>query len=164
MALTLATVPSSTLSDRSSPSSDERSGSPQTPNSPASDDAQALAFSSAPDSLCSFNDPNSLNKANSPNNRGDTGMNTTELASIIQSQSTASQAKRKASRRANTAERRATHNAVERQRRETLNGRFLVRIFPASLLLLMSRLSFNRIWPPFFRTSLKSDVPPSLRS
>jgi len=36
------------------------------------------------------------------------------------------QMKRKPSRRANTAERRATHNAVERQRRETLNGRFLV--------------------------------------
>ena len=35
--------------------------------------------------------------------------------------------KRKPSRRANTAERRATHNAVERARRETLNGRFLVR-------------------------------------
>jgi hypothetical protein len=35
------------------------------------------------------------------------------------------QGKRKPSRRANTAERRATHNAVERQRRETLNGRFL---------------------------------------
>lgn len=35
------------------------------------------------------------------------------------------QMKRKPSRRANTAERRATHNAVERQRRETLNGRFL---------------------------------------
>ncbi|KAF9053348.1 hypothetical protein BJ165DRAFT_1318769, partial [Panaeolus papilionaceus] len=35
--------------------------------------------------------------------------------------------KRKPSRRANTAERRATHNAVERQRRETLNGRFLVK-------------------------------------
>ncbi|THG96300.1 hypothetical protein EW026_g5508 [Hermanssonia centrifuga] len=34
-------------------------------------------------------------------------------------------AKRKPSRRANTAERRATHNAVERARRETLNGRFL---------------------------------------
>jgi len=33
--------------------------------------------------------------------------------------------KRKASRRASTAERRATHNAVERARRETLNGRFL---------------------------------------
>jgi hypothetical protein len=30
----------------------------------------------------------------------------------------------KPNRRANTAERRATHNAVERQRRETLNGRF----------------------------------------
>ncbi|KAI9453338.1 hypothetical protein F5148DRAFT_985569 [Russula earlei] len=39
--------------------------------------------------------------------------------------STNPQAKRKPSRRANTAERRATHNAVERQRRETLNGRFL---------------------------------------
>jgi hypothetical protein len=37
----------------------------------------------------------------------------------------ASAGKRKPSRRANTAERRATHNAVERQRRETLNGRFL---------------------------------------
>ena len=36
--------------------------------------------------------------------------------------------KRKPSRRANTAERRATHNAVERQRRETLNGRFLVSV------------------------------------
>ncbi|KAJ4493617.1 hypothetical protein C8J55DRAFT_555048 [Lentinula edodes] len=34
-------------------------------------------------------------------------------------------AKRKANRRASTAERRATHNAVERARRETLNGRFL---------------------------------------
>lgn len=33
--------------------------------------------------------------------------------------------RRKPARRANTAERRATHNAVERQRRETLNGRFL---------------------------------------
>jgi len=39
--------------------------------------------------------------------------------------STNPQGKRKPSRRANTAERRATHNAVERQRRETLNGRFL---------------------------------------
>jgi hypothetical protein len=39
--------------------------------------------------------------------------------------SSPTQMKRKQSRRANTAERRATHNAVERQRRETLNGRFL---------------------------------------
>ncbi|KAJ6580594.1 hypothetical protein B0H10DRAFT_1834638, partial [Mycena sp. CBHHK59/15] len=38
--------------------------------------------------------------------------------------------KRHAARRANTTEHRATHNAVERMRRETLNGRFLVRIFP----------------------------------
>ena len=35
---------------------------------------------------------------------------------------------KRSSRRANTAERRATHNAVERLRRETLNGRFLVSI------------------------------------
>ena len=41
---------------------------------------------------------------------------------------TAGPVRRKPSRRANTAERRATHNAVERQRRETLNGRFLVLI------------------------------------
>lgn len=34
----------------------------------------------------------------------------------------------KNTRRVNTAERRATHNAVERARRETLNGRFLVRL------------------------------------
>lgn len=46
----------------------------------------------------------------------------------------ASAGKRKPSRRANTAERRATHNAVERQRRETLNGRFLV----CNLLLILS--------------------------
>ncbi|KAF8522395.1 hypothetical protein JB92DRAFT_1735911 [Gautieria morchelliformis] len=42
--------------------------------------------------------------------------------------------KRKPSRRANTAERRATHNAVERQRRETLNGRFLVSPFRVAAL------------------------------
>jgi hypothetical protein len=36
---------------------------------------------------------------------------------------------KRSSRRANTAERRATHNAVERLRRETLNGRFLVSSF-----------------------------------
>jgi hypothetical protein len=33
----------------------------------------------------------------------------------------------KMKQRANTAERRASHNAVERQRREALNARFLVR-------------------------------------
>ena len=42
---------------------------------------------------------------------------------------TTQQIKCKPSRRANTAERRATHNAAERQRRETLNGRFLVSFF-----------------------------------
>ncbi|KAJ7760264.1 hypothetical protein DFH07DRAFT_431449 [Mycena maculata] len=38
---------------------------------------------------------------------------------------TTDEKKRRPTRRANTAERRATHNAVERMRRETLNGRFL---------------------------------------
>jgi hypothetical protein len=41
--------------------------------------------------------------------------------------------RRKPARRANTAERRATHNAVERQRRETLNGRFLVSLTISSM-------------------------------
>jgi hypothetical protein len=51
---------------------------------------------------------------------------TTTPPMIDQSQfAPASGPKRKPSRRANTAERRATHNAVERMRRETLNGRFL---------------------------------------
>lgn len=36
--------------------------------------------------------------------------------------------KPKSRKRVNTAEKRASHNAVERQRREMLNGRFLVRI------------------------------------
>ncbi|KAF5358129.1 hypothetical protein D9756_001164 [Leucocoprinus leucothites] len=53
--------------------------------------------------------------------------NTAQPANPSSPTSTAANAniKRKPSRRANTAERRATHNAVERQRRETLNGRFL---------------------------------------
>ncbi|PVG01109.1 hypothetical protein CPB86DRAFT_692097, partial [Serendipita vermifera] len=45
---------------------------------------------------------------------------TTNQAPASQQQPT-----KRSSRRANTAERRATHNAVERARRETLNGRFL---------------------------------------
>lgn len=44
---------------------------------------------------------------------------------IASTQAAGGAVRRKPARRANTAERRATHNAVERQRRETLNGRFL---------------------------------------
>ncbi|KAG7086188.1 hypothetical protein E1B28_002149 [Marasmius oreades] len=44
---------------------------------------------------------------------------------VADNSASGSSGKRKPSRRANTAERRATHNAVERARRETLNGRFL---------------------------------------
>ncbi|KAJ7897979.1 hypothetical protein B0H14DRAFT_2675827 [Mycena olivaceomarginata] len=43
----------------------------------------------------------------------------------VNGQSSTNTARGKRSRRLNTAERRATHNAVEHQRRETLNGRFL---------------------------------------
>lgn len=49
----------------------------------------------------------------------------TNPAAGAANQGNAGPVRRKPSRRANTAERRATHNAVERQRRETLNGRFL---------------------------------------
>ncbi|KAH9987459.1 hypothetical protein BJV74DRAFT_498825 [Russula compacta] len=96
MALTLP-VPSSPSS-----ASTDSPNAPQTPRSPAQS-VQTLALlpsdqSSAPSTNNSS--PGPLSSANS-------------------------QAKRKPSRRANTAERRATHNAVERQRRETLNGRFL---------------------------------------
>lgn len=48
-----------------------------------------------------------------------------EISNELGSNTNNNKASRKPSRRANTAERRATHNAVERQRRETLNGRFL---------------------------------------
>ena len=51
---------------------------------------------------------------------------TTVSTATATSPTSPTQMKRKPNRRANTAERRATHNAVERQRRETLNGRFLV--------------------------------------
>ncbi|KAH7909226.1 hypothetical protein BJ138DRAFT_1011291 [Hygrophoropsis aurantiaca] len=77
-------------------SSDESTAPPHTPASPADSQTLELTGNTQPQSP----------GANSPN-------------------SAITQPKRKPSRRANTAERRATHNAVERQRRETLNGRFL---------------------------------------
>ena len=96
------TIPSiSTPSAGSSPSSDD-SSQPRTPP-PLSTIPPALTLSTSPEQL---------------NNQAP------------QQNSGASQMKRKPSRRANTAERRATHNAVERQRRETLNGRFLVCCIP----------------------------------
>ncbi|OCH85002.1 hypothetical protein OBBRIDRAFT_347776 [Obba rivulosa] len=99
MALPIA-IPSSPSSGNSgnSPTSPDASTGPQTPASPNS--VQTLALPPPVDGTSTHNAANT----NSPTN---------------------AQAKRKPSRRANTAERRATHNAVERQRRETLNGRFL---------------------------------------
>ncbi|KAI0771096.1 hypothetical protein BD413DRAFT_476662 [Trametes elegans] len=97
MALPLA-IPDSP-SAGNSPSSTDGSNGPQTPVSPDIP-VHTLALPS-PDGSAP---PPSTSANNAP--------------SAIQS-------KRKPSRRANTAERRATHNAVERARRETLNGRFL---------------------------------------
>jgi hypothetical protein len=95
-----------TLPVPSSPSSAsaDSPNAPQTPMSPHLVSTLALSPSDQPSA------PSTTNSSPGPAN------------------STNLQGKRKPSRRANTAERRATHNAVERQRRETLNGRFLVRI------------------------------------
>ena len=90
-------LPIAIPSPSNSPVSDESSQPPRTPLSPSN--IPALILPASPESLS--NQPPQQNSATS-------------------------QIKRKPSRRANTAERRATHNAVERQRRETLNGRFLV--------------------------------------
>ncbi|KAH7889171.1 hypothetical protein F5I97DRAFT_1934138 [Phlebopus sp. FC_14] len=103
MALPLPIAPSSAPADGHSPISDESSVPPQTPMSPT--DAQTLAL---PGALEAQN----TTQPQSPTNAAPTSGPTTQV-------------KRKPSRRANTAERRANHNAVERQRRETLNGRFL---------------------------------------
>ncbi|KAL4064193.1 hypothetical protein V8B97DRAFT_1876081 [Scleroderma yunnanense] len=98
MALTLPATPSSIRSDSSSSlSSDESSVPPQSPDSLANN-AETITSGS---------------QKSHNNNNNNTGANTTAAP------------KKKASRRANTAERKATHNAVERARRETLNGRFL---------------------------------------
>jgi len=104
MALTLPIASSSSPSTSNSPASVEGSVPPQTPITPAAGQTLSLPLASS-----------------------------TEQNNNVQSQSSSTasvngavtQVKRKPSRRANTAERRATHNAVERQRRETLNGRFL---------------------------------------
>ncbi|KAG9309203.1 hypothetical protein JVU11DRAFT_10917 [Chiua virens] len=99
MAFSLPIVPPPASADGQSPPTEDGSVSPKTPVSPPNNQPTALPqLSESPAS--------SHSQSPSP------GAATT-------------QPKRKPSRRANTAERRATHNAVERQRRETLNGRFL---------------------------------------
>lgn len=67
----------------------------------------------------------SLSLSPSSDTHSDTGSNDIPTTNMNDQIPPSSGPKRKPSRRANTAERRATHNAVERQRRETLNGRFL---------------------------------------
>ena len=143
MALTLAAAHSSARSDGSS-SSDEGSVPPQTPSSPTNH-AEALT------SGCQKSSNNTSNNNTNNNNNSSTNM----------TGGTSPAPKKKASRRANTAERRATHNAVERARRETLNGRFLVCFslltnFCSVFLFLTTRPCFvhfyNRIWPHYSQT------------
>ncbi|KIJ41176.1 hypothetical protein M422DRAFT_48671 [Sphaerobolus stellatus SS14] len=81
------------------------------PASSPSSTATPVSPTASPSDSAGMNSPTTSNSNTSTTNNPDN-------SSIAPS-------KRKASRRANTAERRATHNAVERQRRETLNGRFL---------------------------------------
>jgi hypothetical protein len=129
----MAIVPS-TPSAGNSPASDESSNLPRTPVSPSN---MTLVNPASPDH---------------------------NQAQQQQQQNGAStQMKRKPSRRANTAERRATHNAVERQRRETLNGRFLVcsrcsqcRFPPSDIYIFLFRT-----WPLCCLIFLRSAVPPN---
>jgi len=100
MAMTLPIATPSTPSADNSPASDESANLPRTPLSPSNTKTLALSLPS-----------------DQSTNNGNT--------QTSQQNSSSGVVKRKPSRRANTAERRATHNAVERQRRETLNGRFL---------------------------------------
>ncbi|KAL6301664.1 hypothetical protein BKA93DRAFT_455922 [Sparassis latifolia] len=97
------TIPSSP-SAVNSPTSTDGSNGPQTPVSPTTS-VQTLAL------------PPPVDGAPAPA--------AASAPALTNANATGVNAKRKPSRRANTAERRATHNAVERQRRETLNGRFL---------------------------------------
>ncbi|KAI9065045.1 hypothetical protein FKP32DRAFT_1568647 [Trametes sanguinea] len=108
MALPLA-IPDSPAS-RASPASTDGSNGPQTPVSPATS-VQTLALPAAD------------------------GAPQPATAAPAVPAPAGTQTKRKPSRRANTAERRATHNAVERARRETLNGRFLVTSPPYPLII-----------------------------
>ncbi|KAG1827633.1 uncharacterized protein BJ212DRAFT_1443573 [Suillus subaureus] len=104
MALTLPIASSSSPSPGNSPVSVDGSVPPQTPITPTAGQTLSLPLASSPEQN---NNIQSQSSSTAPINGAVT------------------QVKRKPSRRANTAERRATHNAVERQRRETLNGRFL---------------------------------------
>ncbi|GLB34471.1 putative macrophage erythroblast attacher isoform 1 [Lyophyllum shimeji] len=101
---------------------------PSSANSPSSDNDSANSASKpAPSSPGTNNTTTSNNPPRTPVSPVMPGQ-TQPSPPATQQQPQASpqtQVKRKPSRRANTAERRATHNAVERQRRETLNGRFL---------------------------------------
>lgn len=99
--------------------------------------------------------------SNTYNNSDDTTTTPTNDHSGLSQVPPVGGAKRKPSRRANTAERRATHNAVERQRRETLNGRFLVCSLSRSLTPSNLTLPLIRTWPHSYLTFPKSVVPPS---
>lgn len=96
------TMPGSPTSNTASPSSVDSPTLPRTPETPSTTLQPMI-----PDAVL-----NAISAGDQP---------ATSAAAAA-----AAAAKRKPSRRANTAERRATHNAVERQRRETLNSRFLV--------------------------------------
>jgi len=103
------------------------SSSPSATNSPPSQESRPLVSPtmSQPDQTTKQQAITTTQSA-SPQRPPQEQTNTNNVATTGANNANANgQVKRKPSRRANTAERRATHNAVERQRRETLNGRFL---------------------------------------
>lgn len=106
----------------SSPTSSVSSTSPIHPITPLTpNSAHHVSFANLPQNGGDLFNFDSLDNSTSNN------ANTTSTATGVVPAPSAQggPVRRKPSRRANTAERRATHNAVERQRRETLNGRFL---------------------------------------
>lgn len=124
---------------------------PAPPRLSSARDSMALSPPSDPESASpSPQDPS--NPQINPPNTPPTTLTTTLTATLT--------TKRKPSKRANTAERRATHNAVERQRRETLNGRFLVCLSPFFHLSIWFSYS-PRIWLLSFPTCPRSVALPS---
>ncbi|KAF8328503.1 hypothetical protein F5887DRAFT_897667 [Amanita rubescens] len=112
--MTLPIAIPSTPSLSNSPSSEEYN-LPHTPDSPTMSQLENSAQQAVEQPLSKSPSPSQPPQQQQSNSNSNSAAPGTANA----------QPKRKPSRRANTAERRATHNAVERQRRETLNSRFL---------------------------------------
>ncbi|KAF8886872.1 hypothetical protein CPB84DRAFT_1535273 [Gymnopilus junonius] len=126
MAMTLPLSPASDAPQPASPTTTANSGGSGNNNN--NNNASSAASSNSNNNTNSSSNNSNNNNANNTS-EGSSNANAAAATSGSAASGAAAASgggvKRKPSRRANTAERRATHNAVERQRRETLNGRFL---------------------------------------